>query len=263
MKTGLTRRRLIQTSLATGAVAGLGNASQAQDSTVHEGFPSQDRGKVYDTVLYAHSDLDKVTALVEGSPALANAAIDWGFGDWESALGAAAHMGFRDMADLLIRHGARPDLFTHAMLGHLDAVRSIVEAMPGIQSTYGPHGITLLSHAKAGKEQAAAVVDYLETLGGADPKQDSAPLEIPIEGYAGAYSWGTGVDENVTVVQRNGIVALVRGEGFPRRLFHRGGHVFSPFGTGSLTVRFEVEGERAVSLSVWDPERFLTARRVD
>ena len=272
MKHRLTRRRLLQTSLATGAIAGLGRVVRADviradmvraaESTVHDGFPSQDREKVYQTVLWAHSDIDKVRTLVEGSSALANSAIDWAFGDWETALGAASHMGLRDMAELLLTHGARPDIFTHAMLGHLATVKAIVEAMPGVQRTYGPHGITLLSHAKAGKEPAAAVVEYLEGLGDADPKQVSKPFEIPAEGYLGTYAWGPGADANVVISERKGIVALAYGEGFPRRMFHLGGHQFSPFGTPTLRLRFEVEGDRAIALSIWDPERFLTARLI-
>jgi hypothetical protein len=44
-------------------------------------------------VRVAHSDLAKVKELLEQEPKLINAAWDWGGGDWETALGAAAHMG--------------------------------------------------------------------------------------------------------------------------------------------------------------------------
>jgi hypothetical protein len=40
----------------------------------------------------AHGDLDRVQELLQEEPALVNAAWDWGGGDWETALGAAAHM---------------------------------------------------------------------------------------------------------------------------------------------------------------------------
>lgn len=111
--------------------------------------------------------------LVSERPALATAAWDWGFGDWETALGAASHTGRRDIAELLMSHGARPTVFTLAMLGDVDAVRAIVRGRPGTQRITGPHGLSLLHHARAGGE-AAAVVAFLETLGDADPR----PLDL-------------------------------------------------------------------------------------
>src|SRR5438128_475472 len=53
-------------------------------------------------VAKAHGDLDAVRELLDSEPSLANAAWDWGGGDWESALGAAAHMGRRDIAEPLL-----------------------------------------------------------------------------------------------------------------------------------------------------------------
>ena len=44
-----------------------------------------------------------------------NASWDWGGGDWETGLGAAAHMGRRDIAELLLGRGARLDLFAAAI----------------------------------------------------------------------------------------------------------------------------------------------------
>src|SRR5213080_5004331 len=78
----------------------------------------------------AHGDLDAVRAALDAEPLLANAAWDWGGGDWESALGAAAHMGRRDIAELLLEHGARLDIFCAAMLGLLDAVQTFLTFQP-------------------------------------------------------------------------------------------------------------------------------------
>lgn len=121
---------------------------------------------VKDMVYHAHGDLDKVKALLEQEPKLANACWDWGGGDWESALGAAAHVGRRDIALLLLDRGARIDLFAAAMLGKLEIVKAILESQPEAASAPGPHGIPLLAHAKAGGEQAAEVVRYLEDFAG-------------------------------------------------------------------------------------------------
>ncbi len=83
---------------------------------------SQDPKLVKETVAVSHGNLPRVRELVEASPALAKATWDWGFGDWETALGAASHTGRREIAELLIAHGARPDIFTFAMFGQLDVV---------------------------------------------------------------------------------------------------------------------------------------------
>lgn len=160
MPESLTRRTVLGAPLGAAVLFGLPtrlSATEAAPATVWPSFPSEAPERARETVLYAHSDADRVRALVEASPALANAAIDWDFGDWETAIGAASHMGRRDIAEILLDHGARPDLFTHAMLGAV--VRSAIEAMPGIQRTTGPHGFTLLSHAEKGGEAAKPVVE--------------------------------------------------------------------------------------------------------
>lgn len=264
MSPQLTRRTILGSTLPIGAAALLGlpaRAAGAPDlASPHQAFPRQDPQRVYDTVLYAHTDAERVRKLVEASPALANATMDWGFGDWESAIGSASHMGRRDIAEILLDNGARPDLFTHAMLGNLGAVRAIVEAMPGVQRIPGPHGITILAHAKAGKSQL--MVEYLESLGDADPAQTSSPLEVEKEAYLGVYSFGTGPDERFEIVDRRDFLGLRRGDGFARTLFHLGNHEFHPTGARGVRVRFELDGQRAVKVRVYDPDLLVEARRV-
>ena len=94
-------------------------------------------------------------------PELVNAAWDWGGGDWESALGAAAHMGRRDIAELLLEHGARLDIFAAAMLGEVEVVRAMLTAHPELRNATGPHGIPLRAHAEVGGEQALPVLELL------------------------------------------------------------------------------------------------------
>ncbi|MEO2004660.1 MAG: ankyrin repeat domain-containing protein, partial [Candidatus Poribacteria bacterium] len=109
----------------------------------------------------AHGDLDKVKELLSENATLANATWDWGGGDWETALGAAAHMGRRDIAECLMAQGARMDLFAAAMLGELDVVKAIIAADPPAANHPGPHGISLLDHAESGGDAAADVAAYL------------------------------------------------------------------------------------------------------
>jgi len=119
---------------------------------------------VQDFVGKSHADLDAVKELLMQEPALINSAWDWGGGDWETGLGAAAHMGRRDIAAYLLENGARLDLFAAAMLGNLDIVRATLQAYPDAIDTPGPHGIPLLAHAQAGGNEAIRVYEYLKSL---------------------------------------------------------------------------------------------------
>jgi hypothetical protein len=109
----------------------------------------------------SHGDLDRVRALLAEQPKLLNAAWDWGGGDWETGLGAASHVGRRDIALFLIGEGARMDIFTAAMLGHLEIVKATLEVFPDAWKWPGPHGIPLLRHAEAGGDAAAQVAEFL------------------------------------------------------------------------------------------------------
>jgi hypothetical protein len=122
-----------------------------------------DPEKVQSYVANAHGDLDVVRALLDEEPALANAAWDWGGGDWETGLGAAAHMGRRDIALFLLERGARLDLFAAAMLGEIEIVRATLAVYPAARDALGPHGIPLVEHARAGGAEAREVLELLES----------------------------------------------------------------------------------------------------
>src|SRR5947208_2082722 len=113
-------------------------ASPAETGPLPEGWPIQEPAMVHEMVGVAHGNVKRTRELVELHPSLANATIDWGFGDWESALGGASHVGNREIAEFLIAHGARPTLFSAAMLGQLDVVKATIAAQPGIQKIRGP-----------------------------------------------------------------------------------------------------------------------------
>jgi hypothetical protein len=128
-------------------------------------LPPIDPELVGEFVLKAHGDLGVVKQLLEQEPSIVNAAWDWGGGDWETALGAASHVGRRDIAEHLLEHGARMDVFAAAMLGEVGIVRAMLEAQPELREARGPHGIPLLAHAEAGGEQAGKVLDLLQAVG--------------------------------------------------------------------------------------------------
>lgn len=112
----------------------------------------------------AHGNLACVKDLLENEPALVNATWDWGGGDFETALGAAAHMGNRLIANYLLERGARLDIFAAAVLGNLEIIKATLTLYPDMINTPGPHGIPLIAHAKAGGDESKAVWDYLNSL---------------------------------------------------------------------------------------------------
>jgi hypothetical protein len=144
----------------------------ARHNRRHEGYIELEKKPVLKLDLVeefvgkAHGDLDRVKELLAQEPALINATWDWGGGDWETALGAAAHMGRRDIALYLLSCGARIDVFAAAMLGKLDVVKAVLNAFPEARHVKGPHGIPLIAHAQAGGAEAASVFDYLQSFGG-------------------------------------------------------------------------------------------------
>ena len=119
---------------------------------------------VQDFVGNAHGDLNRVKELFAEEPGVINSTWDWGGGDFETALGAAAHMGRKDIAQFLLENGARLDIFAAAMLGKLEIVKAALTEYPNAINTPGPHGIPLVAHAKAGGDNAKAVLEYLESL---------------------------------------------------------------------------------------------------
>lgn len=126
--------------------------------------PALDAQLVQEFVGNAHGNLERVKELLAQEPALVNATWDWGGGDFETALGAASHMGRRDIAVFLLEHGARLDIFAAAMLGKLDIVQAALEAFPQSLHTPGPHGIPLITHAEAGGDDARTVLEYLQNF---------------------------------------------------------------------------------------------------
>lgn len=267
----LTRRSFLATVPALCAAPALfaGSRSVAAESVpVPDGagadtFPAQDPARVRAMVGAAHGNPDRVRELLAESPALAKAAWDWGFGDWETPLGAASHVGNREIAALLLEHGARPDLFTFAMLGQIEVVRACVAANPGIQRATGPHGLTLLHHARKGGPSAQAVVEFLEALGDADPAPRSQPLTATdLAACAGAYDLDRAGGGRVEVTSKDGTLFFKRlPDGAARGLVHLGGLGFHPVGAPAVRVIFETVGPLATALKVIDGPASVSARR--
>jgi hypothetical protein len=237
-------------------------------------------------VTVAHYDLRRVQELVSARPSLARAAWDWGFGDWETALGAASHMGNRPIADYLLANGARPSLFSSAMLGHLEVVKAFVAAQTGVQRIRGPHSIPLLAHAKAGGPAARPVFDFLQSLGdaGADP---IVPLSnADAASVTGTYTFGPAANDQIDVTfesylghpdpqivwTRKGMMGrplVYLGDAHPGDVppadghpvvIHPGDRLFYPVGASAVRIRF-TQQDTATLITIEDPSLILTARR--
>jgi hypothetical protein len=265
----LTRRTFLAASSAAVGAASAGEVASAVirrvDGGVPDLFPTQEADAVREVVGASHTDIEAVREAVTRRPSLAKASWDWGFGDWESALGAASHMGRPDIAGLLMAHGARPNLFTFAMLGQVDDVRAVCEANPGIQRSVGPHGtFTLMRHARMRGEGASDVIAYLEELGDADIPQPDLGMDEEAAGfYTGEYvpEGAPGVVFRIAYRPDWGVLTFGRDDRAVRSLFSRGGHVFNPAGAEAVRVVFDGDGERASSLEIIDGGLRLAARR--
>jgi hypothetical protein len=238
---------------------------------VSDTFPALPRELVREMVTVAHFDLSRVRGLVGAHPSLAVAAWDWGFGDWETPLGAASHMGNRSIAEYLISNGAPTSLYSAAMLGQLRVIQALVTAQPGIQHIRGPHSISLLAHARMGGEAARPVFEFLESLGGADSESPAPLNERDATALVGAYVLAAGNTQQIDV---NADVKIYAGKMYtyppqlnwtregtmPRPLFHLGDRTFYPAGAPAVRIRF-TEDASSILMTVTDAELVLTARR--
>jgi len=235
----------------------------ARAGAVDDFFPSHPPALVKEMVTVSHGNIARVRELVQQHPELAKAAWDWGYGDWETALGAASHVGNRAIAELLLERGAPPTHFSATMLGQLDVLKAFVAASPGLQKMRGPHGLTLMVHARNGGPQAAAVVSYLESLGDANqPYRDDPLSESERALLVGRYTFGDRPrDAFVVSVQKNQLM-IARAGAMERGIFHQGQLAFHAAGGPSTIIRFEREGDRIVALTLSDPDPIVRATRV-
>jgi ankyrin repeat protein len=81
-------------------------------------------------------DLARVRGLLAADPSLANARDASG----TSVLLLALYHGRRDVAQVLLEHGPRLDVFEAAAAGRLERVRELLDADPGLLDAYAPDG---------------------------------------------------------------------------------------------------------------------------
>lgn len=132
--------------------------------------PKLDPRLVQEFVGAGHRNMEKVKEMLAEHPTLLNAAHDWKYGDFETALGAASHVGYKDLAQWLVDQGAQANIFTAALFGKIEIIKPMLSFFPKALHAKGPHGFTLLHHAERGGEEAQEVKEYLISLGAKETK---------------------------------------------------------------------------------------------
>ena len=273
MEYGIKRREVLgMAPAACGLTAWLGlthgstvvadNKQERNETLV--GFPQQQPDAVRQVVGLSHFNIDRVREIVTERPALARASWDWGFCDWESPIGAASHVGRQDIAELLMEFGATPTIFTFAMLGRLEIVRSMIEAHPGIQKVHGPHGLTLMHHARVGGDRSKAVLAYLAKVGDAD--DSGIDTEIPEEEQVrllGTYRYGGQAAELLEVLVEKDELRIKPKGGVARRLVRLEPFVYYPAGASFVRIRFDMSQQVAGKVTIVDGGLTVTATRAD
>ena len=120
---------------------------------------------VKEFVIAGHSDFTKVQAMLKDTPNLIYSKFDWGNGDFEAAIEGAGHMGNKEIANYLLEAGSRVTLYVLTMLGKTSLVKPVLDAYPSLINAKGPHGFTLLHHAKVGGKDGEELFAYLQEKG--------------------------------------------------------------------------------------------------
>jgi hypothetical protein len=224
-------------------------------------FPRNDPERVSAVVGASHGNIDVVRQLVTEQPALARSAWDWGFGDWEAPLGAASHTGRHEIAEFLIGNGAQPNVFSAAMMGDVDTVRAFLNADPTLVRLPGPHGISLLAHARVGGAEAQRVLDYLTDIGAEDPQPGFAGDAEVEARYGGRYRFDVDPSTEIGVAVRSGFLLVGAGDQPNSRVREVQADVFHPAGAPAVRLRFDVVGGRARSLTIEEGPLTITGAR--
>ena len=158
-------RKQFATTLALGGAAVLmGGTPSFSQAPVQEPAPLP-IDLVKEFVIAGHGDFPKVQAMLKDHPNLVYSKFDWGNGDFEAAIEGAGHVGNKEIANFLIESGSRVTLYILTMLGRTDLVKPILEAYPTLIPAKGPHGFTLLHHAKVGGKDGEELYNWLLAKG--------------------------------------------------------------------------------------------------
>ena len=144
---------------------GFSAADTTKPAPVQQDPPPYTIDLVKEFVIAGHGNFAKTQSMLKDHPNLVFSKFDWGNGDFEAAIEGAGHVGNREIAEFLIDAGSRVTLFVLTMLGRTDLVKPVLEAYPKLIFAYGPHGFTLLHHAKVGGAAGEELYVYLQEKG--------------------------------------------------------------------------------------------------
>ncbi len=161
--------------------------------------------KVREFVIAAHRDLDAVQALYAEHPELIDEPIEWGPGQTESPLQAAAHTGQRAIAEFLLENGATPNMVAYAMLGDEDKFNELLAQDPDNINEIGAHNFSLMFHAAFGGNIA-----IIETINNQveDANLGQALLASIMANRIEAVRWFIEHDADLTATDFQGRTAL-------------------------------------------------------
>ncbi len=119
-----------------------------------------------------------------------------------------------------------------------------------------------MRHAQAGGTRAAAVLEYLKSIEGADDKLATQPLsEAETAKLAGVYLFGAAAADKLEVkVWNNRGLQIARPPSSPRGLMHLGSLTFCPVGAENVRIVF-AETPGAMTVTVHDPDVVVSARK--
>jgi hypothetical protein len=238
-----------------------GSDSSAHPAAEPDGFPRQNPKLVQETVGASHGKFDRVKELVTAYSELAKSSWDQGFGDWEAPIDAASHVGNREIALFLLDHGARPTIFTFAMLGHVEVVKAMIAAQPELRKTTGPHGFNLFHHAKVGGDASATVREYLKEIGETESVAATIPKET-MDAIVGRYETASPDAARFEILTNKQGLTVQVADGSPRKLRLLPDGSLHPVGAQSVRFTFEVMDGRAKSSSLLMGGKTMRAMRV-
>lgn len=107
-------------------------------------------------VIAAHGDLAKVQAMLTEDPDLLTVRHQWGPEDFEDGIGAAAHVGNREIAEFFLAQGVPSTICVAGMLGREAEVAQFLAEDSSLANARGAHGIPLLFHVAMSGNTAVA-----------------------------------------------------------------------------------------------------------
>lgn len=139
-------------------------------------------------IIAAHSSLESLKESLAAHPEWIDTPYDWGErGGLETPLGAAAHVGRRDLAEYLLAQGATLTPVAAASLGLTDELGAFIDADSANANAKGAHGISILVHAAIGGSVPA--LDILQARGNTLADINNALTSAANAGHIDVVRW--------------------------------------------------------------------------